>query len=168
MKPAHEWTRYGARTALRLGMCGVLAVSGCTSESTRVALETQRRADQIQQAVFDRQQEALCLLLYRDLLRRLASAGLDLSPAQRETLSAVWNERDLVQFWAVQNERAAALRIVGVDQKLFSDQSIVDLLWKGLEARADRAKAALATSAAEQIAQSVSGGDQSNSQSGGD
>ena len=63
---------------------------------------------------------------------------------------------------------ARGSRIVGVDQKLFSDQSIVDLLWKGLEARADRAKAALATSAAEQIAQSVSGGDQSNSQSGGD
>jgi hypothetical protein len=152
--------RHEVQIAVWLSMCGVLAVGGCTGESTRVALDAQRRADQIQQAVFDRQQEALCLLLYRDLLRRLAGAGIELSPVQRETLNEVWNDRDLIQFWAMQNERAQALRIIGVDLKLFGEQSIVDLLWKGLEVRADRARAALATSVAAHIAESANpGGD---------
>jgi hypothetical protein len=53
-------------------------------------------------------------------------------------LNEIWNERDMVQFWAVQNERAAALRIAGVDAKLGSDQAIVDLLVKSIEARAKR------------------------------
>jgi hypothetical protein len=155
VKARQRSARRGVEVAVRLGMCGAFVVCGCTGESTRVALEAQRRADQIQQAVFDRQQEALCLLLYRDLLRRLTEAGAELAPAQREALNEIWNERDLVQFWALQNERAQALRIIGVDLKLFSDQSIVDLLWKGLEARADRARAALVTSAAEHIAESA-------------
>jgi hypothetical protein len=150
--------RHGLQVAVGLGMCSMIVAGGCTGESTRVALDAQRSADQIQQAVFDRQQEALCLLLYRDLLRRLTGAGLELSSVQRETLNEVWNDRDLVQFWAVQNEWAQALRIIGVDLKLFSEQSIVDLLWKGLEARADLARAALATNAAEQFAESASAG----------
>jgi hypothetical protein len=160
MKPMQDSVRYGVQALVRLGVCGALVVGGCTGESTRVALEAQRRAEQIQQAVFDRQQEALCLLLYRDLLRRLAEAGVDLSLVQRTTLNEIWNERDLVQFWALQNERAQALRIIGVDLKLYGEQSIVDLLWKGLEARADRARAALVTSAAEHIAEPApAGGD---------
>ena len=152
MKPMHAITPNRIRAGIGLGLVGVLAAGGCTSESVRVALETQRRADEVQQAVFDRQHEALGRLLYRDLSQRLTSSGLELSAAQHEALNAVWNDRDLVEFWAVQYERAKALRIIGVDLKLFSDQSIVDLLWKGLEARADRAKAALATRAVEQLA----------------
>lgn len=127
-----------------------LAVCGCSRESTRIALESQRRADEVQQAVFDRQHEALCILLYRDLQRRLAGAGLELSEAQRQVVNEVWNDRDLVEFWAVQQERAKALRVAGVDVKLFSDQSVVDLLLKALEVRVDRARQGLAAHVAEQ------------------
>lgn len=123
---------------------GLLA-AGCSRESVRIALETQHRSDQIQQAVFERQHEALCLLLYRDLLRRLETADLALSDAVRTSLNRVWNERDLIEFWALQHERAKALRAVGVNTKLAADQSPVDLLWKSITARGERAEDTLTT-----------------------
>ncbi len=126
--------------------------SGCAGESTRLALDAQRRADEVQQAVFDRQHEALCVLLYRDLLGRLAETGPVLTPAQRAALSDAWNDRDLVEFWTIQHERARALRLVGVDAKLASDQPVVDLLLKAIVARADRVKQRLAAHAASQVA----------------
>ncbi|MBU0638058.1 MAG: hypothetical protein KKB50_04275 [Planctomycetes bacterium] len=128
---------------------GLLATgqSGCTGESTRVALAAQRRADAAQRAVFDRQHEGLCILLYRDLVRRLENADATLTDEQRAALNEVWNERDLIEFWAVQHERAAALRLIGVDAKLFSAQSPVDLLVKSLAARAERVKQRLAACA---------------------
>ena len=132
-----------------LSLLGLWLPCGCSRESTRLAIEAQRRADQVQQTVFDRQHEALCVLLYRDLLHRLETAEGQLLAEQRELLSQVWNDRDLIEFWAVQNERAKALRLLGVDAKLFSDQSVVDLLWKSLQARADRARQGLAAYAAE-------------------
>jgi hypothetical protein len=116
----------------------VAALGGCTRESVRVALDAQHRADQVQQAVFEQQDESLRILLFRDLVSRLEATGRPLSEADRAALNEIWNERDMVQFWAVQNERAAALRIAGVDAKLGSDQAIVDLLVKSIEARAKR------------------------------
>ena len=138
-----------ARTAALLCLAGVAGLGACTRESTRVALETQRRADEVQQAVLDHQHEALCILLYRDLLRRLEATGVELSSARRAALNDVWNERDLLEVWVVQSERARALRIIGVDAKLYGDQSIIDLLWKAIQARADRARAGLAAAIAE-------------------
>ena len=135
------------------GAAVVLALPGCTRESTRVAIETQRRADEVQQTVFDSQHEALCVLLYRDMLRRLEAANVPLSDSQRAALSEVWNDRDLIEFWTLQNERARALRVVGVDIKLFSDQSVLDLLIKQIEARFDRAKQGLTAAAAERMVQ---------------
>ena len=131
--------------------------SGCASESTRLALDVQRRADEVQEAVFDRQHEALCVLLYRDLVGRLAEAGPALTPAQRAALNDVWNDRDLIEFWTIQHERAKALRVVGVDAKLASDQPVIDLLIKAIEARADRAKQSLAAQAGTQAAEHITG-----------
>lgn len=139
--------RVDAKQALcgYLWVVAVLATPGCSSESLRVALESQRRADSVQQAVFDRQHEALCILLYRDLVHDLEAEGSELGAEQRQRLNEVWNQRDLIEFWAVQHERSKALRIVGVDAKLFSDQSVVDLLVKSVAARAKRAEQGLAT-----------------------
>lgn len=138
-----------------IGLClaACLTACGCTRESTRVAIAAQRRADHVQEAVFDRQHEALRVLLYRDLLRRLEATGVEVSGAQRAALNDVWNDRDLIEFWAVQNQRAKALRVVGVDAKLFGDQSIVDLLWKSLEARTGRARQGLAAQLGERVAE---------------
>lgn len=124
------------------------AGGGCTRESVRLALDAQRRADQVQQAVFEQQDESLRILLFRDLVNRLEKAGRPLTEAERAALNEIWNERDLVQFWAVQNERAQALRIAGVDAKLASDQAIVDLLIKSIEARAKRVEQKLVAKAA--------------------
>ncbi len=140
--------RFGLLRLSAIGICAAgLLLAGCTQESVRVALESQRRADQVQQTVFDRQHEGLRVLLYRDLVQRLESAGDELNEAQRAALNEVWNERDLIEFWAVQHERAKALRLAGVDAKLFTDQSIVDLLWKSAEAKADRVQQGLAATA---------------------
>ena len=123
------------------------AVGGCTRESVRIALETQRRADQVQQSIFDQQHESLRILLYRNMLARLGGARPSPSADQRAVLSDVWNERDRIEFWRVQYERSRALRMMGVDAKLFADQSIIDLLYKSLTAKFDRGKQALAARA---------------------
>jgi len=116
-----------------------IGATGCTRESVRIALETQRRADQVQQAVFERQHEALRILLYHDLLARLAANGDPLTETQQAVLNGVWNDRDLIEFWALQNERARALRLLGVEAKLASDQSVLELLLKNMQARVGHA-----------------------------
>ncbi|MEP0845586.1 MAG: hypothetical protein HRF50_02065 [Phycisphaerae bacterium] len=135
----------GRRNARRGSRCApilllLLLGGGCTGESLRAALDAQRRADAVQQAVFDCQHEALRILLFRDLLAELERGGGALTAGQRATVNRAWNDRDLFEFWAVQHERARALRMVGVDVKLYSDQSIVDLLYKQMTAKLDRLK----------------------------
>ncbi|MBK9127886.1 MAG: hypothetical protein IPM13_08795 [Phycisphaerales bacterium] len=146
-----ETWRATTKLAASLG----LLLAGCTQESLRIALESQRRADEVQQAVFARQHDALCGLLYRDALHRLAEQELVLEPRHRAALSELWNDRDLVEFWAIQHERARALRLAGVDAKLFADQSIVDLLWKQVDARIDRTREVAAARAAQAAAKQV-------------
>ncbi len=142
-------------TKLRVGVClgvfGLLTLGGCTSESLRVALAAQQRADQVNQAVFDQQHESLRILLYRDLLHRLGASGVVLGSEQRTLLSTVWNERDLLEFWALQHERAAALRLAGVDTKLYANQNIVDLLIKQAEVRVDRVSEIVAEQVGSQL-----------------
>ena len=139
-----------ARSRVARLRCGlallVLAalLSGCTGESLRVALAAQQRADAIQQGILERQHDGLKVLLYRDTVRRMEDTGYSMTIEQLDTLNDAWNERDLVEFWALQNERAKALRVIGVDAKLYGDQAPVDLLIKSLERRADRVDAALA------------------------
>jgi hypothetical protein len=133
-------------------LCGVLLIaavnsSGCTRESLRLALTAQQRADQVQRAVCAAQHEALCTLLYRDLQNRLEQDGTPLSPAQCSVLNEAWNDRDLIEFWTVQHERAQALRLIGVDAKLYSDQAVVDLLYKSLTAKVARVKQGLGAEA---------------------
>jgi hypothetical protein len=152
------WERKKANWALlpTVALIAVLGSAGCSRESLRVALTAQQRADQVQQAVFERQHEALCILLYRDEQRRLEQTGVTLGPAQRAVLNDAWNDRDLVEFWAVQQGRARALRLIGVDAKLYSDQSVVDLLYKSLSARADRLAQGFAAQAGQRAAEKAS------------
>ena len=137
------------------GLAVLSVLGGCTRESVRVALAAQQRADRVQQAVFERQHEALCILLYRDLKQQLELDGTPLTPAQCAVLNETWNERDLLEFWTIQQERAKALRLVGVDAKLYGDQSVIDLLYKSLTAKADRVKQALAAQDGQQLAEQV-------------
>ena len=107
------------------------AGGGCTRESVRLALDAQRRADQVQQAVFEQQDESLRILLFRDLVNRLEKAGRPLTEAERAALNEIWNERDLVQFWAVQNGPGSAHRRRRCQAG--ADQAIVDLLIKSMK-----------------------------------
>jgi hypothetical protein len=142
----------GATTVIRLAAVILTpGLAACTAESTRIALATQRRADQIQQAIFERQRDGLRLLLYRVALHRLESATT--SEQRSAVLSDIWNDRDLIEFWAVQNERCAALRLIGVDFRLYGDQSMVDLLIKQIEARWQRVEEGLAEAAGNAVGQ---------------
>lgn len=118
------------RTSMTILAIAIAGTAGCTRETVRLAATSQQRADEVQQAVFDRQHEALCVLLYRDMQRRLEQAGATLDDKQRAALNEVWNERDLIEFWTVQQERAKALRLAGVDAYLYGEQAAVDLLYK--------------------------------------
>jgi hypothetical protein len=146
----------GRRTQRRCALLCCIALLalpfGCTSESLRVALEVQRRADAVEHAVFEQQRDALRVLLYRDLLRRLEHTGPQLNDQQRSAVNEVWNDRDLIEFWAIQHERARALRLIGVDAKLYGDQSIADLLYKSLAAKANRAEHGLAAEMGSKVA----------------
>lgn len=133
-----------------------LLLSGCTAESTRIAIEAQQRANEVQEAVFDRQHDGLVTLLYRDLAQKLDTAASEdaaLNEEQRVALNAAWNERDLVEFWRVQYERSKALRLIGVDAKFYSDQAVVDLLIKSLKAKIERGKQAIAAAAGSAVAE---------------
>ncbi len=121
-----------------------LLIGGCTQESTRIAIETQRRVDDVRQTLFENQHESLKILLFRDTLSRLADAGEPLNDHQVTRLNDAWNLRDRFEFWHIQNERAANLRRIAVDAKLYSEQSIVDLLTKSLLRKLDRAEDGLA------------------------
>jgi hypothetical protein len=111
----------------------------------------------VQQAVFERQHEALCVLLYRDLQRRLERDGGSLSPGHRAALNEAWNDRDLVEYWRVQHERARALRLIGVGAKLYGDQAVVDLLYKSLAAKLARVRHGLAAHAGQEAGGSRAG-----------
>ncbi len=151
----------GAHRSPRAGLAGrwagllLMVLPGCTPESVRLALEAQQRADRVQQEVFECQHRALCVLLYRDMQHRLEDAGGALNAAQRQALNDAWNSRDLIEFWLVQYERARALRLTGVDARLASEQSAVDLLYKSLAAQAGRLRQGLAEHSGRQAAEEV-------------
>ena len=125
----------------------LLVAGGCSDPSLQLALRAQQRANAVQAAVFERQHDGLRVLLFRDLVARLEAGGSPLDDNQRAVLNTVWNERDLVEFWALQHERALALRLVGVDAKLYADQSAVDLLIKAAERKLDQLEVGLAQAA---------------------
>ena len=132
----------------------LVALAGCTAESTRIAIESQQRANEVDEAVFNNQHDSLLVLSYRDSVAQVekaapprdpddpASPPIALTGGQHAAMSQAWNQRDLFEFWRVQHERAKALRLIGVDAKLYGDQSIIDLLYKSLDAKVQRAKSA--------------------------
>ena len=138
-----KWLMANVKDAALLAL--FVVGGGCTRESVRMALESQQRANQVQQTVFEHQHEGLQILLYRDLIRQLESSGMAMTSERRAVVSAAWNERDLIEFWAIQNERAKALRLAGVDAKLYSDQSVLDLLLKSLNAKTERLEQCIAS-----------------------
>ena len=64
-------------------------------------------------------------------------------------------ERDLIEFWNEQYQRAEALRMIGVDAKLFGDQGPLDLITRQIALRVDRVEQGLVNAAAEEAAASV-------------
>lgn len=127
----------------------ISVLAGCSDPSLKIAIDAQRRADEVEDFLFQQQHDGLVLYLYRDLAHQLGTEETPLSNEQQVTLNAGWNERDLIEHWALQHERAKALRNVGVNTRLYSQQSIIDLIGKSLSQRVSTAQAAIAGEAAE-------------------
>ena len=64
-----KWLMANVKDAALLAL--FVVGGGCTRESVRMALESQQRANQVQQTVFEHQHEGLQILLYRDLIKQL-------------------------------------------------------------------------------------------------
>lgn len=125
-------------------LCGA-----CTSESTRVAIATQSRADEVAQTIFDRQREAMRIYMYRWAKSEITTAVENKnSIAAAAILEKVFQDDDLHDFWLSQHERAKALRIAGVDSKLYADQGILNLLFGSIMRAIEKYEAAIAGSIA--------------------
>lgn len=133
-----------------VGVC----MTGCSNPSTKLALDGSKKADDTAEAIFTRQHDGLVLLLYRDTIAKLQAVGT-LNEKQHAVLNKAWNERNLIEFWALQNEKVKTLRLVTVYQKLYSDQSIIDLLLKSVMEKAQAAKAVIANVAGQQLGEAA-------------
>jgi hypothetical protein len=130
-------------------------LAGCSDPSLKIAIQSQRHADEIQNFLFQQQHDGLVMYLYRDLAAELATEETPLSQDQLTTLNSAWNERDLIEHWAIQHERAKALRQIGVNTRLYSQQSIVDLIGKSISQRSSAVNAVIAGQVAESAAGDV-------------
>lgn len=114
-----------------LGLAGCL--TACSTMSARYALENQQRATEVENTLFSNQQQSL-----KDYLYNETEAGLLQTSDPNEVhtlLNKYTQERDTLDFWALQHERVNQLRLIGVNTKLWADQSILDLLYKDAERR---------------------------------
>lgn len=101
-----------------------LFVFGCASD--KVVQEARTTALKTRADVFERQHEALTVLLYQKTVN-----DLKLDEAQAELLKSSWEERRLMEFWNVQWERANAMEVV-VDEAIAAHQNSFVLLGKEL------------------------------------
>jgi hypothetical protein len=118
-----------------LVFAGFITCTGCTAVSTKLAIEGSRRTDEVRTAVVDRQHRSLLILSYRETLAELNKATSDQERAA--ILNEAWNNRDLFEFWYIQDVLARAMHYATVDAKLAASQSIIDLLLKDMSKRAE-------------------------------
>jgi hypothetical protein len=132
----------------------LVTLSGCTAESTRLAIQNERKANAVDMALYEREHQGLSVYIFRDTVAQMKESG-GLNAQQIAILNNAWNDRDLLEFWAVQKDRIMALRREGVEAKLYSDQSMIDLLIKQLELKFDRVKPAIAAAFGESMTKSL-------------
>jgi hypothetical protein len=115
---------------------GIWMLAGCTATSTKLAIAGSERSDEIRTAVVERQHRSLKILSFRATLAKLNRAATD--EERTAILNDAWNDRDLFEFWLVQDTLARALHYATVDAKLAASQSMFDLLIKDICNRAEK------------------------------
>jgi hypothetical protein len=128
----YHWPR--AMIVVSAAAWASLMTLGCTATSTMLAIEGSERSDAVRTAVVERQHRSLKILLFRDTLDRLVLAKS--AEEQEAVLNEAWNDRDLIEFWLIQDTLARCLHIATVDAKLASDQSIFQLIVQDISRRA--------------------------------
>ena len=101
----------------------ILLFCGCTGESTRIALEQSQRIEDIQDTIVRNLHDMALMFMYRDYINNI--------PETEQPKFLDYNHnRDQIAFWMIQWERARALRLITIDSKLISSQTMIDLLIK--------------------------------------
>ena len=107
-------------------MAVIVAVVGCTPTSTTLAIQGSERSDEVRSFVTAEQHRSLNLMLFRETAAAIEQAQ---SPDERAAvLNKAWNDRDLFEYWYLQDTLARALHYATVDMKLATSKSMIDLI----------------------------------------
>lgn len=105
---------------------------GCTSPSTKLAIQSSKVIEAGQDEIVNKLSYNVKLYQYNELKERIARNSAD--PTY---LNEFWNAREGLEMMLIQWERLRALRLLTIDTKLISDQSIIDLKYKNAKERYD-------------------------------
>ena len=106
----------------------ILVATGCTATSTTLAIAGSERSDEVRSFVTAEQHRSLTLLLFRE-----TAAAIELAQTADEraaVLDKAWNDRDLFEYWYLQDTLARALHYATVDAKLATSKSTIELIAK--------------------------------------
>lgn len=102
-------------------VCGIL-FTGCTSNSTKLAIETSKEYIARNNDLMNKYHDLILQYMFTTYCLKN-----QLTTEQIKELNLVWNNRNVVEFWLIQHERNDALYALGVDTKLYNDQSMFSL-----------------------------------------
>ena len=129
MSRKREWT-WETATWLWVGAVAFFLLAGCTPTSTKLAIAGSERSDGVRSFVTAEQHRSLKVLLFRETLTKLKAAQTD--EVREAVLNDAWNDRDLFEFWYLQDCWARALHYATVDAKLASSKSMASLIAKDI------------------------------------
>lgn len=102
----------------------LLFLVGCTSGSTKLAIESGNRVEEIQDTIFKGQQNAILTFMQQH---------------EYKDQAVLFKDVEALLLWTEQWERARALRMLTVDTKVYSTQAMSDLIWKQFNGRLSQA-----------------------------
>lgn len=114
-------------------LIGLLVLTGCSTTSTKTAIEAIPKIENNQDTIFKNQQEAIEILLYQKLC-------LQLGGDPNDVIKQTFDNWQIVVKHQEQWERARAMRMVTTDAKVYETQSVFDLIWKEITGKVDNAQ----------------------------
>lgn len=107
-----------------LAILTLLLVTGCTSPSTKQAIDAQRTIETKQDEVYTKLSTNYKIYLFNAIM----------ACKTPEEFNTIWLQREALETYTIQWERLRAYRMLTIDRKLYDDQGILDLEIKKLKA----------------------------------
>lgn len=114
-------------------LTALAAMAGCTTQSTRHAIDGFTRADEVRTAAVKNLRDGLAQAIFTNAVARLKAGG-DVEEVVRDAMQ----NRDRLEFLLDQIQRADEVELVTVYAKLINDQGILNLLLGDAKQRVDR------------------------------